>query len=108
MAKVERYRQILQKVLADFANWLSPGSPIKLLPVCDATRDEYLLISLGTENHRREHAIVFHAQLRDGLICIEADWTEEGLSDDLIAAGVDEKDLRWSWASHKNELPLVA
>jgi hypothetical protein len=108
MDKVERYRQILQKVLEDFANWLSPGSPIKLLPVCDVIHDEYLLISLGKENNRREHSIVFHAQLREGVIRIEADWTEEGLSDDLIAAGVDEKDLCWSWASHKEELPLVA
>jgi XisI protein len=107
MEKVERYRQILQHVLEDFANWLS-GGPIKLLPICDVIHDEYLLVSLGKENNRREHSIVFHAQLRDGLICIEADWTEEGLSADLIAAGVDENDLRWSWVSHKQELPLVA
>ncbi|HEX4948348.1 MAG TPA: element excision factor XisI family protein [Blastocatellia bacterium] len=108
MDKVERYRQILQRVLEDFANWLTPTGPIKILPVCDTVRHEYLLISLGEENHRREHAIVFHARLRNGLICIEADWTEEGLSDDLIAAGVDEKDLRWRWIKQEEEMPRAA
>ena len=108
MDKITRYRHALQRVLEDFSQWMSKGNPIQLLPICDSIHDEYLIVSLGRQNDRREHAIVFHAQLRDGLICIEADWTEEGLSDDLMAAGVDEKDLRWSWASHKEQLPLVA
>lgn len=108
MDKINRYRQALQQVLEDFAQWMSKGNPIQLLPVCDTNHDEYLIISLGRENDRREHAIVFHAQLRDGLIRIEADWTEEGLSDDLVAAGVEEKDLRWRWIRHEEEVPLAA
>lgn len=107
MDKVNHYRQILQQVLEDFSQWMSKGNPIQLLPVCDMNHDEYLIISLGCENDRREHAIVFHAQLRNGLIFIEADWTED-LSDDLIAAGIDEKDMRWRWVKHEEEVPLAA
>lgn len=111
MDKVSRYRQIIQQVLEDYAQRMSQGSRVKLLPVCDSIHDQYLLVSLGWQNGRREHAIVFHAQLRQGQLVLEDDRTEEGIGNLLAESGVDPGDIKPSWAgrSHaEDEMPLVA
>lgn len=99
MDKMTRYRHIIQQVLENYALEMSRGNQVQLLPVFDAARDQYLLISLGWSNKRREHAIVFHAQLHDGALLIEDDRTEAGLSDELIQAGVAAEDLQLMWAT---------
>lgn len=111
MDKVERYRQAVQKVLADYAQRMSRLTSVSLLPICDLTHDQYLLVSLGWQNRRREHAIVFHAQLRDGQFFIEEDRTEESISNLLSEAGVANKDIRPVWSDlspNRNETSLVA
>jgi len=99
MDKVDRYRQIIQRVIEETAVMLSQGNQVTILPVCDPVHDQYLLISLGRQNKRREHAIVFHAQLRNGQFFIEDDRTEEGIGNILIESGVSEEDINLAWAS---------
>ena len=109
MDKMTRYRQLIQQVLESYALAMSRGNQVQLLPVCDMARDQYLLVSLGWSNKRREHAIVFHAQLQDGEILLEDDRTETGLSDELIQAGVSAEDIRPMWvpASRQADQPFT-
>jgi hypothetical protein len=111
MDKVSRYRQIIQQVLEDYAKRMSQGSQVKLLPICDTVHDQYLLVSLGRQNGRREHAIVFHVQLCQGQFLLEDDRTEEGIGNLLADSGVDPQDIKPSWVGHSHvadEMPLVA
>lgn len=111
MDKVTHYRQIIQQVIEQYAREMSHGNQVKILPIYDTQHDQYLLVSLGWSNKRREHAIVFHAQLRNDQIYIEDDRTEEGLSNELLTAGVSELDIKWAWMNsfhRQDELPLVA
>lgn len=111
MDKVDWYRQIIQQVVDETAATLSQGNQVSILPVCDPIHDQYLMISLGRLSNRREHAIVFHAQLRDGKFLIESDGTEEGMANLLIDAGVPEEDIKLSWASSlgmKDDMTLAA
>lgn len=111
MDKIARYRQIIQQVIDEMATTLSQGNRVSILPVCDPVHDQYLMISLGQQNNRREHAIVFHAQLRGGKFLIESDGTEEGIASLLIAAGVPKEDIKLSWASSsgmKDDMTLAA
>jgi hypothetical protein len=102
MDKVDRYRQILQKVIEDSAAMLSEGNEVAILPVCDSTHGQYLLISLGWQKvGRREHAIVFHAQLRGSQISVETDRTEEGIATFLTEAGVEKDDIELTWARRR-------
>jgi hypothetical protein len=96
MDQVMRYRQIIQKVLEDYAAMMSMDE-IKLLPVCDTNHDQYLLITLGWMNQRREHAICFHAQLLEHTVKIEVDLTEEGLAGELIESGIAATDIQAAW-----------
>lgn len=112
MDKMTRYRQIIQQVLENYARAMSQGNQVQILPVCDTAHDQYLLISLGWSNKRREHAIVFHAQLRDGQLLLEDDRTETGLSDELLQSGILEEDVRCTWAAvphqPRQEMTLAA
>lgn len=102
MDKVDLYRQILQQVMENTATMLSQGNEVAILPVCDSVHGQYLLISLGWQKiGRREHGIVFHAQLRNNQIFIETDRTEEGVAPLLIESGVEEGDIELAWASRK-------
>ncbi|HMV85383.1 MAG TPA: element excision factor XisI family protein [Blastocatellia bacterium] len=98
MDKIKRYRQILQQVMEDTATMLSQGNEVAILPVCDSIHDQYLMISLGWHKiGRREHAIVFHAQLREGRVLIETDRVEESVTSFLIEAGIEETDIEFAW-----------
>ncbi len=98
MDKVDRYRQILQKVIEDSATMLSQGNEVAILPVCDSVHGQYLLISLGWQKiGRHEHGIVFHAQLRGDRILIETDMVEESITGILIEAGIADSDIELSW-----------
>ena len=98
MDKVNRYRQILQKVMEETAAMLSEGNEVAILPVCDSIHDQYLMISLGWHKiGRREHAIVFHAQLRGDRVLIETDRVEESATSYLIEAGIDRNDIEFAW-----------
>jgi len=114
MDKVTGYRRIIQNVLEEYAERMSRGNQVRILAVCDTTHDQYLLISLGWSNKRREHAIVFHAQIRQGQIIIEDDGTEEGIGNLLVEEGVADTDIRLAWASAaqapqvEDEMSLVA
>ncbi len=111
MDKVTRYRQIVQEVIEDYAQLMSRGNQARILPICDTIHDQYLLVSLGWINKRREHAIVFHAQLRQGQFFIEDDRTEEGIGNMLLEAGVAEEDINPVWVgtiAPKDEMSLVA
>jgi hypothetical protein len=114
MDKMTNYRRIMQSVLEDYAERMSRGNQVRILPVCDTRHDQYLLISLGWSNKRREHAIVFHAQIQQDQIFIEDDGTEEGIGNLLVEKGVAETDIRLAWASAtkaprvEDEMSLVA
>ena len=99
MDQITNYRQVMQRVLEDYAQWLSTDERVKILPVCDPVNDQYLLITLGWINGRREHDICFHAWLHEHKFMIEIDLTENGLSHQLIEAGIAAADILYAWGS---------
>ncbi len=108
MDKVTRYRQLIQQVLEATARELSQGNQAVLLPACDPRNDQYLLVTLGWINRRREHDICFHARLLGDQVHIEIDLTEEGLTDELIAAGIAEADIHHAWISPARAREVMA
>jgi hypothetical protein len=66
---------------------------IEAVYFADPVRDSYLLMDIGWRNGRRVNEIVLHARIKDGKIWVEADWTEEGLANELVRAGVPKEDI---------------
>jgi hypothetical protein len=87
------YADILTKVMRDEERFQPSFVPVKIVPVCDPTSGQFLLVAVGWEGRRRVDSILFHAQLIDGHVIIERDMTEEGLKQTLIEAGIRAEDF---------------
>lgn len=93
MGTMMNYADILTKVMRDEERFQPSFVPVKIVPVCDPTSRQFLLVAVGWEGRRRVDNILFHAQLIDGQVVIETDLTEEGLKQTLIEAGIREEDF---------------
>jgi hypothetical protein len=96
MDKVNRYREIIRQTLtslADFINqhWRQPQAEAHC--VIDVEHDQYLLVKTGWNKTQRVRGTTLYLRLRDGKVWIEEDWTEEGISKDLVAAGISPEDI---------------
>ena len=96
MDKVDHYREIIRRTLtslADFINqhWRQPQAEAHC--VIDVEHDQHLLVKTGWTKTQRVRGTTLYLRLRDGKVWIEEDWTEEGISKDLVAAGIPPEDI---------------
>ncbi len=93
MDKLESYRNIVEKLLLDSAAMPYSYGEIERRTMFDRETDSYLLYIVGWSNGRRYHGINTHIDIINGKIYIQHDGTEEGITDDLEAAGVLKSDI---------------
>lgn len=106
--KSERYRQVIQKVLADYQAWASGAEKVGVKEsLCfDDERGHYQWFSLGWEGKRRVFNISLYLRLENEKIWIEEDWTKRGVADDLLEAGVPAEDIVLGF-QHPSKRPLT-
>lgn len=85
---LEQWREIIERVLSDYAAIPYSYSPVKKETVFDRTRDRYLIVILGWEGYRYEHGCTVHIDIIDDKIWIQRDGTEDGMALDLENAGI--------------------
>lgn len=95
---VERYRQIIKAVLAEYASIPYSVQPeLKSETIFDCESDRYLLATVGWDTvngkRKRSHYIVFHLDIIDGKIYVQADNTDAVIVEDLERAGVPRSDI---------------
>ena len=93
MDKLDQYRQILQKIIENHAAYKTTYGDIETVPVCDLVHDNYLLMNIGWDRTGRVHAVDLHLRIRDDKIWIEWDGTENGVTEELLEAGVLPEDI---------------
>ena len=82
-----QYRQIIEKILTDYASIPYAYGDIETETVFDRERDHYLLVNVGWDD-RRVHGTLVHLDIRDGKIWIQRDGTERGIAFELQDAGL--------------------
>lgn len=90
---VEEYRQIIHNILTEHATYGMPEEHIETLIVSDDEHGHYMLIEVGWQRPRRIYSVVFHLRLKEGKIWIEQDWTKDGVTYELLDAGVAPDDI---------------
>lgn len=93
MDTLSRYRQIVRDLIREYARYEPSVGEIRTEVVFDETNDHYELVHVGWNGPYRICGSVLHVDLRDGKVWIEHDGTEEGIADELIAAGVPPEDI---------------
>ena len=88
MEALEEQRQLIERILSEYAAIPYSLGNLQHEAVFDRVRDHYLLMTLGWENGKRVHYTVAHIDIINGKFWIQKDSTEEGIGEELLAAGV--------------------
>jgi hypothetical protein len=93
MDSLETYREIIERVLSDYAAVPYGHGDFKTEVVFDRDRDRYLLIDVGWDGKRRVHGCIVHIDIIDGKLWIQRDGTEQGIALDLEQAGIPKEHI---------------
>jgi len=81
-------REIVKQVILHYAQFKPSHGEIRLDTVFDEAQDRYALMQVGWERGRRVRGNLIYVTLKDNRVWIEYDGMEQGITDDLIAAGI--------------------
>jgi len=93
MDSLETYREIVERVLSDYAAVPYAHGDFETEVVFDRDRDRYLLIDVGWDGKRRVHGCIVHIDIIDGKPWIQRDGTEQGIALDLEQAGIPKEHI---------------
>ena len=88
-----QYRDVIEKILEDYANFLGDDEQVPVELVFDRERDRYLLVETGWQNGYRIYGTLLHIDLIDNKLWIQHDGTEEGVAGELVAAGIPKQQI---------------
>lgn len=87
------YRQLIERILTEYAQVPYAYGDIQIQTIFDREGDHYLLMLVGREGLRRVHGCLVHIDLIGGKIWIQRDGTEQGIVRDLLGAGVPKEHI---------------
>ncbi|MEC4814971.1 MAG: XisI protein [Scytonema sp. PMC 1069.18] len=93
MADLEKYRECIRQLIAEYAKRASSNNEIEIQTIFDMERDHYQLLYIGWQNKRRVFGPVMHFDIKDGKIWIQWNGTEEEVGEQLVAMGVPKHDI---------------
>lgn len=88
MVAVADYPQLLRKIIGDYATIPTAVGEIETEVVVDEQLGHFELMRSGWVNGRRVHGPLIHVDIRGEKFWIQHDGTEDGVANDLVAAGV--------------------
>ncbi len=96
MAKLEEYREHIQRVLTDYAKQRTSRNQddeLEMQTIFDTVRDHYQLIYVGWDKGRRVYGPVMHLDIKNGKIWIQWNGTEDDIAAELMELGVSKQDI---------------
>ncbi len=93
MDKLEKYQQIIEKIIQKHAEYNPSYGKIETIQISDFINHNYLLINVGWDRTGRVHAVDLHLRIKEDKIWIEWDGTEEGITQELLEAGILSEDI---------------
>ena len=88
MDTLDTYRRGIEAVLRAYAQIPYAHGEIQTAVVVDRAADHYLVLAIGWDGARRMHGSVVHIDIIDGKVWIQRDGTEQGVAEELVAAGI--------------------
>jgi hypothetical protein len=95
MDKITKFQSIIKSVFQRYHRDEQPEGyqEYETQMVTDDANGHYYLMDIGWHDMQRIHGCLLHVDIKNGKIWIQQDWTEEGIADELIAAGVSTADI---------------
>src|SRR5947209_6562125 len=93
MDRVERYREIVRRVIDQYAGYKPSHGQIETEAVVDREKDHYEVIHIGWDGPRRVHGSVIHIDIKGGKVWVQYDGTTLPVAEELAAAGIPRDDI---------------
>ena len=93
MDRVEEYGKIIETILRDYAKIPYAYGNLERRLLIDHQSHNYALITQGWQLNKRVHGCLIHVEIQDGKVWIQRDGTEEGIADELVAAGMPKENI---------------
>jgi hypothetical protein len=103
MDKVIDYPTLLKDILSRHVELCNrrPNQNVENFLVVDEKNYHYIWMNIGWQKGDRINGITTYVRIRDGKFWIEEDWTEEGIANELINAGVPKENIVLAFHSPK-------
>ena len=93
MDRLNVYRQIICSVLKPYAQVAYANVKVQNRQVFDGETDRYLILSEGWDRQSHLHSCLIHVEIINDRVWIQLDNTEDGIAEELIAAGIPKQDI---------------
>lgn len=93
--KLDKYRLLIKKIVSRYAELSNrrPAPNREAISVFDDESGHYFLHKIGWADKKRIWNTTLYVRIRDDKFWIEIDWTEEGITTELLEAGVPQEDI---------------
>ena len=81
-------REVIERVLTEYAAVPYAHGQVKTETVFDRTSDRYLLVIVGQDGKKRVHGCLVHIDIEGDKVVIQRDGTSPGMAPDLARAGI--------------------
>jgi hypothetical protein len=88
MDKLNEYRQLISNILSKYASITDEYGDINSIVIISEDRNHFLLVEEGWSGKKHIHHSLVHVQIKDDKIWIHFDGTEDGITNELVEAGV--------------------
>jgi hypothetical protein len=93
MDRLEHYREIVRRVIEEYARYKPSHGKIETEVIVDPNRDHYELMHVGWDGVRRVHGTVVHIDIVGGKVWVQYDGTSRPIAEELVAAGIPRADI---------------
>lgn len=88
MDKISFYQDTIERILHEHAAIPYSYGDIQQHVIINPERTHFLLFNEGWQGEKRIHSIITHVEIRDGKIWLHFDGIEEGITEELVSAGI--------------------
>jgi hypothetical protein len=99
MALLTHYSETIRQLLTTYQQFALHAGDQNHELIFDSANNHYLLMAVGWDGEERLYHTVLHVDIIDGKIWIQRDGTEDGIIDDLLAAGVPKEHIVQAYRS---------
>ncbi len=93
MARLNEYRQKIQDLLTQLAEYSSKNDEVESQLIFDAERDHYQLAHVGWRNDRRIYGCVVHIDIKGDKIWVQHNGTEFDISNELSKMDIPKENI---------------
>jgi ketopantoate reductase len=93
MERIDRWRETLREIIQRYADIPDRYTGVSTYLLVSNDLNHYMLMQEGWYQKQRFHGAIIHAEIRDDKIWIHYDGVEDGITDELVAAGVPKENI---------------